>query len=287
MKLSKYYTIELSYKINYYHIPPGIHLDEKSDSAFKVKIKDKGYNLLYNKYLYSDKLIHIDASKWINGYNKKSVIPLNILLDALKNQKSISQIESINIDKLNLYFYKLSQKKVPVQSQIIWGLQKQFFISDEIKISPDSVWIFGEANDISKINAVTTNKTSIKGLKNSYFGQFSLYSFGNKNKIDISPSTTNIYTPIEEYTESTIKCKLNNSYNDEFDLKIFPNTINITFYVAVSKYKEIVDTNFTASIDFEQSMGENRALVKIDKQPKHVKIVKITPETVEFLKVKK
>ncbi len=287
MKLSKFYTIELTYKINYYHTPQGFHLDEKSDSIFKVKIKDKGYNILYNKYIYSDKTIFIDASKWIIDHKNKTTIPNSILLDALKSQKSISLIESINIDNLNLYYYKMSQKKVPVVSTISWELQKQFFISDEIKISPDSVWIYGEKDDLSKIKTVTTNKIAIKGLKNPYFGQFTLQCTGNKNIIEIFPSTTTIFAPIEQYTESTIKCKIDNYFNEEYDLKIFPNSVNITYYVAVSKYKEISDTSFAASIDFSQNNGENRAMVKINKKPKNVRIVKTSPEFIEYLKVKK
>lgn len=288
LKLSKTYAIQFQFNICYYHIPNEIEIEERSDSLVNVTIKDKGYNLLLNKYLYGDKNIFIDVSKLINIKEHFSIYPSSILADALRNQKSISSIDHIDLESVKLFYYHKSQKKVPVYSLMNWSTKKQYFVSDSIRILPDSVWVFGKKEDLSKINFVTTKNSTVTDLKYSYFGQYELFTKSStNNSIRIAPSSAMIVVPVERYTESTIQCKIEDTYNDEYGLKTFPNNVGITFYVAVSKYKEIVDTNFSLRLDFSQNIGENRAPVIITKMPKNIKVVKVNPEIVEYLKVKK
>lgn len=288
LKLSKTYTLKLEYKISYYHVPHEIEIDQKSDSTFKLIIQDRGYNLLLNRYLYNNRLIHIDASKLIKERKNSVIYPVKVLEDALKNQQSISKIEQIDLESVKLFYFKKSQKKVPIYSMMNWNTQKQYFVSDSIRIYPDSAWIFGKKEDLSKIGFVTTKSKTISELKSPYFGLFELSARSNgNNNIHIEPASAFIFVPVERYTESTVQCKIGDKYNEEFDLKTFPNSVGITFYVAVSKFKNIADTNFAVNLDFSQNVGENRAPVKITKMPENIKVVKVVPDMVEYLKVRK
>jgi hypothetical protein len=288
LKLSKTYTIKLEYKISYYNVPHEIEIDRKSDSIFKLIIQDRGYNILLNNHLYKNKTIHIDASKLIDEHENNVIYPIKIIEDALKNQKSISSIEQIDLQSIRLSYFKKSQKKVPIYSLMSWNTQKQYFVSDSIRIIPDSAWVYGKKEDLAKISFVTTKSSTITELKSPYFGLFDLSarSTGNTD-IHIEPTSTFIYVPIERYTESTVQCKIVDKYNEEFDLKTFPNSVNITFYVAVSKFKNIADSNFAVTLDFTQNVGENRAPVIITKMPENIKVVKVVPDMVEYLKVRK
>lgn len=288
LKLSKTYTLKLEYKISYYHVPHEIEIDKKSDSIFKLTIQDRGYNLLLDRYIYNNRLIHIDASKLINKQKNSVIYPVNVLEDALKNQQSISKIEQIDLESVKLSYFKKSHKKVPIYSKISWNTHKQHFVSDSIRIYPDSAWIFGKKEDLSKISFLSTKNKTISDLKSPYIGLFELSAHSSENHdIHIEPTSILMYVPVERYTESTVQCKISDKYNEEFNLKTFPNSVSITFYVAVSKYKMIADTNFAVNLDFSQNVGENRAPIMISKLPKNIKVVKVVPDMVEYLKVRK
>ncbi len=286
LKLSKTYTLQLKYNIVYTHLPQEYQIDQKSDTVITISIKDNGYNLLFDSDLNPSNPLYIDVSSFIQKNSNSISIPSKALVFALTNQKKINEIT--NIDSIKLFYNRRFQKKVPVYSLIKYQPKKQFFVNDSVTISPDSVWVYGNKEDLDKINHVSTNNAFLEELETSYLGRFSLKTnTRNVNPIEIYPSFTNIYIPVEKYTESVVHCKIDNSYNENFELKTFPNVATITFHVGVSKYKEITDSNFLAKLDFSKQKTGNRAPLIIQKSPKNINIVKISPDFVDYLIIKK
>jgi YbbR domain-containing protein len=288
LKLSKEYFIPLRLKIEYSNIPDDVLIKKSSDSIFQVIVKIKGFNILSFNQLYNKTSLVIDINSLLKKGKSQVTYSSKTLLNFAKSQLNINTIESASADSINLYYCKKARKKVPIISLISFDTKKQYFNSDSIFFNPDSVWVYGTDEDVSKINYVTTSLVHFSGLDKPFMSQLPLKAQSTKNStIQIFPAYTTAVIPIEKYTESTVECKIQSSNNPEFELKTFPNTVKITYFVGLSKYKSIADSSFKISVDLSKNITENRAPIVITQMPKYVKVIKITPEIIEFIKIKR
>lgn len=289
LKLSREYHIQITFKIHYFNVPNNYLINPNSDSVVTIKLKAKGFNILSNSKNLENKTIEIDASNLSKTGSYQSIYSSQKILEALKIQKHISEIETISSDSIKLFFNPLTKKKVPVYSLISYSTKRQYFVSDSIFFTPDSVWVYGSASDLSKIHSANTKTTHLSELNHLYIGQFALQIPSiNHQSIKIIPNKITYFIPVERYTEATINCKINKKTNSgELEVKTFPNSVAISYYVAISKYKNISDTNFSVSVDLSKQVGANKATIQVDKKPKNIKIIKINPAVVEFLNIKK
>jgi YbbR domain-containing protein len=288
LKLSREYSLQLTFKIHYLNVPDSLLITGSSDSLITITLKKQGFSILSDHALYHDDILQIDASNFAIRGDQHLVYSSKVILEALKMQKKISGIESIAPDSISLNCTKKIGKKVPVISLVSYDTKKQFFTSDSVFFTPDSVWIYGSIKDLENIHYVTTKAVHLTVLNQPYISQFSLINPSkSKLPIEIKPADITYIIPIERYTESTIDCKINTMIdNGGNEIKTFPGNVSVTFYVAVSQFKKIADTNFTVSLDLTKAFGENKAPVVLTKKPKYIRIVKIAPDFVEFLRVK-
>ena len=287
LKLSKEYYFQLKIKIEYTNIPEGVLIEKTSDSLFQVTIKKTGFNILSPTPLYQNPVLLVDVSSLIKKDKKYVNYSSKLLISLAKNQLNINAIDSYSPDSLTLIYNKKASKKVPVISLVTYDTQRQFFNSDSTFFTPDSVWVYGIENEVSKINYVTTKLTHLSSLNTTFIGQFPIVLQSNSSTVQVIPSYISYVIPIEKYTESVVSCKINREQNEDYELKTFPNIAEITYYVGLSKYKSIVDSNFCVVADLSKATSDNRAPLIISKKPRFVKIIKIKPEMVEFIKIKR
>jgi len=288
LKLSREYSLQLTFKIHYLNVPDSVLITSSSDSLVNIIVKKQGFSILSDHAQYHDDILQIDASSFAIRGENHLVYSSKVILEALKMQKKISGIESIAPDSISLNCTKKIRKKVPVISLVSYDTKKQFFASDSVFFTPDSVWIYGSIGDLENIHYVTTKAVHLSTLNQPYISQFSLINPSKtKLPIEIKPADITYVIPIERYTESTVDCKINTMIdNGGNEIKTFPGNVSVTFYIGVSQYKKIADTNFTVSLDLTKAFGENKAPVILTKMPKYIRIVKIAPDFVEFLRVK-
>ena len=68
-------------------------------------------------------------------------------------------------------------------------------------------------------------------------------------------------------------------------IKLIPNTINISYKVGISKYTDISNEHFTARVIYTDSTKNNNVLkVEMSKFPDKVYAIEFTPKFVEFIK---
>jgi hypothetical protein len=71
---------------------------------------------------------------------------------------------------------------------------------------------------------------------------------------------------------------------EDIHLKLFPPTIKITVMVGLSEYENISSGDFTAAVNYNQVMAENNQLdVSVDIQKPYIRLLKVTPRTLEYL----
>jgi YbbR domain-containing protein len=104
--------------------------------------------------------------------------------------------------------------------------------------------------------------------------------------LNVYPRTVQVRVPVEEFTEKTVEVpvKLLNNHNF-YNVKLFPEKVNVTFTTSLRRYPEVDDDFFEASADLSlwQQRGYTSLPIKLTRQPEYCKIVKIEPQSVDFI----
>jgi YbbR domain-containing protein len=104
--------------------------------------------------------------------------------------------------------------------------------------------------------------------------------------LSVYPRTVQVRIPVDEFTEKTVEVPVKLLNNHSFyNVKLFPEKVSITFTTSLRRYAEMDDDFFEASADLSlwQQRGYTSLPIKLTRQPEYCKIVKIEPQSVDFI----
>ncbi len=290
VKLSKDYFNTLKVSVEYYNLPINNVIVNKIDHSINITIKTKGYKLISPDRLFGNQTVKIDFSLLMkNKTLKNSTLSISTsqLIGTIKNQLGITNdIFSITPDTLNFKLEQKAIKKVPVIANISYSIHKQYFSQDSIIIKPDSVTISGSEKSLSKITFITTENHVYNNIEYPIFDQILLVVPDSKNhNVTIFPTKVSLAINVEKMSEQKIEVPINTD-NEGNKIKTIPENCQIIYKVGLSNIKKVTPQDFT--IDIMSQKDENSKTVKLHviKKPSFVKIVRIEPKTVEYIKIK-
>jgi hypothetical protein len=150
-----------------------------------------------------------------------------------------------------------------------------------ISLQPDSVTISGTKENISKIDSVYTESLNITGLKKTHT---SVLKLENLNGINYNIGEVDVKIPVEQFTEKMISLKITPSnVPANYELNTIPDLVTLKLSVPLSIFNKIVPEQFIVSAEFpDQKTGTTKILLKVDQKPSFVKVVSMTPVSVEY-----
>jgi hypothetical protein len=103
------------------------------------------------------------------------------------------------------------------------------------------------------------------------------------------PEQVRLIIPVEKFTESEINVPITQRNNtSNLRLKLFPETVKITYLVALNDYKK-VDADMFSCFVYVSEAKENsgkKLQVTAGTYPKFIKIIRIQPSEVDYLILK-
>jgi hypothetical protein len=71
---------------------------------------------------------------------------------------------------------------------------------------------------------------------------------------------------------------------DSTHINLFPDKVNISFMIALSRFKEVKPGDFRVSVNFQDIKNKADMLrLSIEAQPSFVRSVSVSPEQIEYL----
>ncbi len=290
--LSNQSFTSIDFPIKFTNVPAELALLNKPDSVLSFRITSGGFELITLKYLTRKHPVEVDLSKWeLNrqGQYFTSQIPTDALARNIINRLNIaSEFVSYSPQNIFLKFKVLSGKKIPVVSRFHLNFQKQYQLSDSLKIIPDSVTALGPDNLIDTLDKVYTENHELTNLNNTITIESDVSVSAENGKVRLIPDKVKVLIPVEKYTEETIQVPILAEDFENLTVKTFPDVVNITYHVSLDNYKRVDKDSFMASVNINNENEQASKLkVRITSKPSFVKITKIDPEEVEFLVLKK
>jgi len=200
-----------------------------------------------------------------------------------RNLQSNINILELNPPEINFNFENKYEKKVPVITQVDFSFAPLFDQVSPLKITPDSIFIYGPEDEVKKINQWESLPIAFKNINRNIQNTIGLKKVNNSS-INLSDSLITYTLNVEQFTEKTIQMpfKLINAPDDR-DIVLLPKKVTITVQVPLSKYQALSADDFIITADFLTAQEDKSITLEIEKKPPMVKNVKISPAFVEYI----
>ncbi len=290
IKLSKDYNIDVNVGIDYNNIPKDRYIS-KADTTFIVTYKVNGFRLLRNKLPENQRIV-IDLQEFNFSRNNKNRFfsridiakhTLNQLLSNVPYAENIVNISPQNVLVEIDYAYS---KKVPVIPRFSYSVEKQHFIYNTLKVEPDSVWVYGSKSKVMGVKQLETDSADYPNLT-ANLEEFLKIKNPVSMGFHLSQNFVKVQIPVEKFTEMelNVPVKFTDNYT-KTHIKIFPENVKLTLMVAMKDYKNISPEMFRIIADTTGFLKSNYLSLRVESAPAYVKVSRITPETVEYIRIK-
>ena len=277
------------FPIHYVNIPQNKILVGKTDTILRVTVSSTGYKFLIRDLKKDVKPVNLDVSQL--KLKKSANLYESEFFSSDFNEaigKSIKKLKLVSVYPtfINLMFEDAYSKKVQVKLNANLSFQKQYDIYGKAIIFPDSIIVKGTKKDIESIKKVETESLSFSNICESAFFTAMLKKVNGYKDLIYSNEFVYIALPVAKYTEADINVAVKPSETTRnVKLVTFPNKVNIIYYIALSDYKKVDTSSFSAIVDSEKAFQNEVEKLKVDivKCPSFVKILRVVPERVEYI----
>ncbi len=285
IELSKPYTSEAVFKVEYKNLPSDKLLQNKPISELKITLKAPGFSLLR----YKIKKHNISFS--INNLPKKGatyyLLP-NKQLSLISSQFS-GEITVLDIltDTIFIELGNNISKMVAVVPKIDIKYKIGHNLMEKLKILPDSVMVTGAEKYIDSINEISTIPLNLNDVSQDINATLELVMPTKKSNLMFSVTEVKIQARVDKFTEGRFSIPVT-IINEPAGVKInpFPKEIEVVYQVGLSDFDKITKNSFSIVFDYKQF--ERDSLIdyltpNINKQSEFVAAFKIIPNQIEFL----
>ena len=157
---------------------------------------------------------------------------------------------------------------------------------DNLKITPDSVIIYGPNTILDKIGSLKLSGLSLSDIKSNFEEEVSVLLPENINNLKISSQKAIISARVDKFTEGSFKVPYQiNNLPENVQVSSLTKYIEVVYVVALSKFDEVSEESFKVSCNFNvtQQNNLNYLIPKLVEKPSFIKSYKLVPNQIDFL----
>ncbi|MBR2606484.1 MAG: YbbR-like domain-containing protein [Bacteroidaceae bacterium] len=280
MTLNKYYETEIKIPLRIKKFPDELYAVSTSDEQITVKLRDRG-TTLFNYTMQTFLPITVEY-KDFSKQNGRLTLSTGAIKKQIAGQFATStEIISLSPDSI-IYYTQESTKKYPIEITGEISSAVQYEIG-EIKITPDSVWVFGPQSATDTMNFIYTEAINKAELRDSLTLNVKLQS---REGVKYNPEKVNIKIPVTPYTEKSFEKNIKGvGFPSNYTLKAFPSKAKVIFNVNTTQIDSIQANDFSIGIMYGDIYGNKSDRVKLTllKHPEGARNIRIVPNEVEYL----
>lgn len=280
-KLSKEYTTTITFKTEFIHPPKNKTIFTNGDLYTNITLKTSGFVLLKNIF---KKEITIDLS---DAKENKGKIIVDLKDQITKIQKQLgNDIEITHIEPqiLEYDYGTLKSKKIKVIPNISLHYKSGYYLSEPLKIKPDSITISGPQNIIDTIQNIYTKELKLKDLHKNFRQGISIIKTPNK-KVKYSTEKIVISGKVEKNTEGEISLPIHIINTKGENVKTFKKNIQAKYKVSLKNYDKVKASDFKIICDYSRTKKDSLdyLIPEVQKKSDYVTEVELQPKKIEFL----
>ena len=285
--LSKEYTTVLKYPIAYSKFPSEKVLVSDVPDHLGLQVTAHGYPLL--SYKFSKRPIPLDfpvsafAMNRMPGDTTKFYILTRYARERLERQLSSElQLLEITPDTLMFQFANEVSRRVPIEPNLNFEIEKGFTMIDGVEISPESIMVTGPDIYMDTLGALITERRLLGKLDKNFKGTLKI---ANYPKLNHQKAAVNCAISIEKLTEVQVRVPVQVvGLPDSLRMQTFPQRISVTGMIGLSKYERIVPEAFRMEVNYDDVLqNKSRLEVQMKIKPEELTSADFYPKSVEYL----
>jgi len=280
-KLSNTYSSSVSFKVNFVDVPDLIVLDQNLEATVYADITDSGFDLLMYHYFKSSIDVSLENADFTKGVAKIDLMDQKFMLQQQLFQNAIINI--ISPSDLTFSFGALKRKKIPVLPPSKMSFKPGYDRAGQWEITPDSIWIYGLSQKIDSLQSISIQPLLMDNIDNDISEQVKLTPL---DQIEYETEKVMIKASVKRFTEKSLEALINiKNLPDSLAIKLFPQSLKVTFLVLIDKAEGILPSDFSFFCDFKeaQSNDQNTLEILLKNEPKGVRNVRWSPKKVDYL----
>ena len=212
---------------------------------------------------------------WIMNSKRKEMIDI---------LGSSTEIMNLTPERIVVSFANKIKKSVPVILNQDINLKQTFWLTNEIKLNPSSITLYGEENLLDSINYIMTDLLKLNEVDDNQVHEVSLVlPDGVKCNTNSVLVELNIESFIEEVITQEVEIR---NLKKGYSIKLFPREVRVVLRMPKNKH-QLLKTNFLRLyIDASDLTDKKTILISYDNLPERVKVERIYPNYLEFLLIK-
>jgi len=286
--LSKDYTASIRYDVNFIDFPSKMLQTENKQVELQLQVNAPGFTILAHRLKIKP---NIDLS--VSGFipQKKGELwnyfwlgkqSLSEVQEMLPNNMQLLHIQPNRID---LLLDKMTERTVPVKFISDLSFEQMFRQKDDVILNPSSITISGPKAVVEVVNEINTKPISLVDINSNQQGKIKLESF-NFPDVSFSHSSVNWSFDVEQFTEGRQYIELKGkNIPSGYTVKFIPDKVSLEYLVSLDNYDFINDSDFYAYCNVNTKF--NSLNVKLGKKSNFVENVRIVPNKVEYILIKK
>jgi len=280
-KLSNTYSSSIEFAVNFVDIPNLVVLDQHHKTKVKADITASGFELLI--YQFFNNKINVSIQK---ANFKGDLANVDLMDQKFNLQQQLYQNATLNLitpTQLSFSFNELKRKKIPVIPPANVKFKPGYDRSTDWVIEPDSIWVYGVSQKVDTLKGLFIESLSNDYIENDINENVKLLPV---NQIKYETEKVLLKTVVKRFTEKSFETLINiKNLPDSLAIKLFPQSLKVTFLVLIDKAEGISAGDFKFVCDFNkaQTTKKNTLDVFLDIQPEGVSNVRWKPKKVDYL----
>ena len=280
-KLSNTYSSSIGFKVNFVDVPDLIVLDQNLDATIYADITDSGFDLLMYHFFINSIDVSLENADFSKGVAKIDLTDQKFTLQQQLFQSAT--LNNISPPNLTFSYGALKRKKIPVLPPQKMSFKPGYDRIGQWEIIPDSIWLYGLAQKVDSLQSVAIRPLLVDNIDDDISEQVELIPL---DQIEFETEKVTVKASVKRFTEKSLEALVNIiNLPDTLAIKLFPQSLNVTFLVLVDQAEGIQSGDFSFYCDFDeaQSNDQNTLEIKLKHEPKGVRNVRWTPMKVDYL----
>ena len=286
--LSRQHETTLKVPLIYSNFPADKLVSNSVANFVEVRVKAPGFSILfYNLFNFSKLSLDIDKANtkpnkvgievfWIMNVKRKSVVEII---------SSSMELLDISPERLVIPFINKAKKKLPVKLNQTISLNPEIWFANPIILMPDSVFIYGEKQQLDAIDFIDTEELLLTGVRESSSNKVSL---SIPEKVQCKIKNIDVIIEVEPFVEQILDYKVQvMNLKKGYTIKLFPEEVQVTLRAPKDKYSMLQTDFLTLKVDASLISSQNSTLdVEVENSPSFIQLQRVYPSRLEFLLIK-
>lgn len=255
------------------------------DDSLLLNIESSGFTAI-SRSLRRNKVLSVDMSHLSGTYRSVAVADC---LRLFSSQLSLDGRDRISCSKDSVRLVLAERRRVPFVPSLRnmeIGFGDHYGLDGLPKLSPDTVWLYGDSLSLLKVRSIDVEPVRIVDLDTTSVYKLALSPVWEQFR-DVYPSHKEIYVtiPVASYAEKTFTLPIHFVGADSsLMVRLYPDTVSMTAWVRQDKFISLNADHFKATAAYAEH--EQLLPVTISSFPDYVRIKSVVPSEIQYVIIK-